>query len=94
MIEHSDHGSSTPPADQLRRHQQERLSRFFIGFAIVEGLLLGACVLAIFVLELIDPELGIWLLVGVAAVSATVLSTFLMATTKRNQRELEQSTDG
>lgn len=94
MIEHSDHDSTTPPAEELRRRQQERLSRFFIGFAIVEGLLLGACVLAIYVLGLIDPEIGIWLLLGVAAVSATVLTTFLMATTRRNQRELEQSTDG
>ena len=94
MRELSDHGSTTPTTDALRRRQQERLTRFFVGFAIVEGALLAACVLAIYVLDLIDPEIGIWLLIGVAALSATVLSTVLITATRRNQRELDQSHGG
>lgn len=82
--------SSDQRAFELRRQQQQRLSRFFLVFAMVEGAAIAACVLAIFVLELIDPDLGIWVLLAVAALGATILSAYILTRTRRNQQELEE----
>lgn len=92
MSDFPDHDSTDARAAELRRRQQEQLTRFFIVFAVTEGLVLAVCVIAIFVLELVDPELGIWVLLAVAALGAAVLSGYLLTTTRRNQRELDELT--
>lgn len=74
----------------LRRAQQQRLQRFMITFVMVEGVVLAAAVVAVFVLELIDPDLGIWLILAVALLGATALSTGLLGAQARNRRELEE----
>lgn len=89
---------STPAADgrnddraaQLRRQHQQRLNRFFLMFAVVEGIVLVALVIIIYVLELIDPDVGIWLLLAVAALGGAFLSATLLRSVRRNQRELEE----
>ena len=88
------HSSDTDPSDararELSRQRQEQMSRFFVAFAVVEGLLLAVSVIAIYVLELIDPELGVWVLIGIAVLGGTVLSTYILSTNRRNQRELDK----
>ena len=88
----SDTFDTSPTSDgdgALRRRQQAELSRFFIRFAMVEGVVLAAAVVVIFVLRLIDPDIGIWVLLAVAAVGAAILSGYLVSTTRRHQRERE-----
>lgn len=88
------HSSDTDPSDararELSRRRQEQMSRFFVAFAVVEGLLLAVSVIAIYVLELIDPELGVWVLIGIGVLGGTVLSTYILSTNRRNQRELDK----
>lgn len=86
----SDSSATSPAPDgdgELRRRQQAELSRFFVRFAMIEAAVLTAAVVIIFVLELIDPSLGIWVLIALAAIGATVLSGYLVTTTRRHQRE-------
>ncbi|GAA1308190.1 hypothetical protein [Brachybacterium tyrofermentans] len=88
------HSSDTDPSDararELSRQRQEQMSRFFVAFAVVEGLLLAVSVIAIYVLELIDPELGVWVLIGIGVLGGTVLSTYILSTNRRNRRELDK----
>ncbi len=74
---------------ELRRRQQAQRSRFFIRFAIVEAIVLVLAVVAVFVLELIDPDMGIWVLIALAALGSVILSGYLVSTTQRDRRELE-----
>lgn len=86
------HASSAPaPTGEagLRRRQQERRSRVFVRFAIIEGTVLAAAVVAVYVLDLIDPDMGIWVILALAVVGSIVLSGYLVNTTRRDQRELE-----
>ncbi|MGP9844677.1 hypothetical protein [Brachybacterium sp. 107] len=88
------HSSDTDPSDagakELARQRQEQMSRFFVAFAVVEGLLLAGSVIAIYVLELIDPALGIWVLLGIAVIGGTVLSSCILSANRRSQRELDK----
>ncbi|MBO0980284.1 hypothetical protein [Microbacterium sp. SD291] len=60
--------------DDCRR----RLSRLFVMFATVEAVVLVVLVAAVFVLELVDPEIGVWFIVAAAVVGASILSVLLM----------------
>ena len=82
--------SSTPAVDELRRAQSARMQRFFVRFALVEGAVLIAAVVLLFVVEIIDPAIGIWVLIALALIGASVLSTVLLSETRRRQRELEE----
>ena len=87
----SDADSSTTPAvDELRRTQAARMQRFFVRFALVEGAALIAAVVLVFVIEIIDPAIGIWVLIALALIGASVLSTVLLSETRRRQRELAE----
>lgn len=82
--------SSTTAVDELRRAQSARMQRFFVRFALVEGTVLIAAVVLLFVVEIIDPAIGIWVLIALALIGASVLSTVLLSETRRRQRELEE----
>ncbi|ASK65083.1 hypothetical protein CFK39_03725 [Brachybacterium avium] len=90
---HADNTDDTAPAPTgeagVRRRQQERRSRVFVRFAIIEGVVLAAAVLAIFVLELIDPTIGIWVILVLAVLGSVILSGYLVTAARRDQRELE-----
>lgn len=55
-----------------------RQNRLFVTFALIEGplLLLGAVL--IYGFEIVDPEIGIWFLVGIAVLGGAVLSVLLL----------------
>jgi len=78
--------------DDARAAQQRRLNRFIITFGGIEiGLLVIAAVI-VFGFELIDPEVGIWVLVAIAAVGGFVMSGFLLSNARRNAEELSRIT--
>lgn len=60
-----------------------------MAFALIEGLVLALAVIAIYVLRLIDPAMGVWVLVAIALVGGSALSAFLVLSLRRDQRELE-----
>lgn len=66
---------STPA--QVRRISEEfrrRRARMFIAFACVEGPVLLGVIVVVYVLKLVDPQFGMWLVVGVAVISGLSLS--------------------
>lgn len=68
------------------------MTRFFIAFALVEGALIAAGVVVVYLLGLIDPEQGIWLLVVIGVLGAFVLSGSLLSMTRRHAREMHDLT--
>lgn len=65
-----------------------RRSRFFLGFAIVEGLLLAAAVVAVYVLEVVDPDQGFWIIAAVAALGAMVMAGWIVSSTRAQQQAI------
>lgn len=76
---------------RANRDAMQRQQKLFVRFAIVEGLVLALAVVAIYVLKLIDPDVGVFVILGVALVGATVLSLLLIREVKRRQRELAEA---
>lgn len=79
-------------AAELRRTQEQQRQRIFISFAVIEGIILAIAILVIYVLELIDPALGVWVLIAIALVGGSLLSAYLVTSMRRNQRELADLT--
>ncbi len=84
--------SNNDRAAALTREHQQRLSRFFIAFALIEGLAFAGAVVVVYVLGLIDPEQGIWLVVGVAVAGGLVLTISLLSMVRRHARDLRDVT--
>ncbi|HWK77710.1 hypothetical protein [Microbacterium sp.] len=78
--------------EALKRQHQQRQSRFFITFAVVEGLAILAAVVVVYLLGLVDPQLGIWILLAIALIGATAMSTGIMSMTRRHAQELRDIT--
>ncbi|MFE6734516.1 hypothetical protein [Microbacterium sp. NPDC057650] len=76
---------------RANRDAMQRQQKLFVRFAIVEGLVLALAVVAIYVLKLVDPDAGIFVILGVAVVGAFVLSLLLIREVKRRQRELAEA---
>jgi len=82
-----DSASHDPRLRALEQDQQQRRARFFLTFAVIEGIVLAAAVIAIFVLELVDPDIGVFVLVAIAAVGGGVMAFSIMSQNRRFQRE-------
>ncbi|MBW1639670.1 hypothetical protein [Microbacterium resistens] len=65
-----------------------RRSRFFLGFAIVEGLLLAAAVVVVYVLEVVDPDQGFWIIAAVAALGGMVMAGWIVSSTRAQQQAI------
>lgn len=76
--------SEARPAAQRR---PEDLGRAVLPVALVNGAVLVAAVLVVYVFELVDPALGIWIIVALAAVT----SMYMVATIRRFQRSVATS---
>ncbi|MFF3026505.1 hypothetical protein [Microbacterium sp. NPDC057944] len=68
-----------------------RFTRTLVGFAVVEGILLALAVVVVYVLELVDPGAGMFIIVGVALLGGLVLSTFLMTHMRGRARAVAQA---
>jgi hypothetical protein len=84
--------SNDPRVEELKQQHQRRQTRLLVTIALVEGIALAAAAVAVYVLGLVDPEHGIWILIGIAAVGAFVMSTSLMSMIRRNAREMRDLT--
>lgn len=62
----------------VEAHFRARQTRLFLGFALVEGPVLLVLAVAIYGFEVIDPDLGIWLLVAVALIGGFLMSALLV----------------
>lgn len=82
-------GSSSvaSPSNGDRSVQQQKLQRFFIAFAAIEGIILAAAVVLIYVLEVIDPAIGHWVLITIALLGGVVLSSYIMKNVHGNRPE-------
>lgn len=78
----------TSVAGRVRAVQQEyaaKQNRFLIVFAIIEGGLLALLGVLIYGVELIDPDVGLWILLGVAAIGGfTMMALLMRLMTQRN----------
>jgi len=68
-------GSEDPGA---RRSTAANNQRLLIRTAIINGALLMAAVVAVFVLELVEPELGVWVVVAVALLTGLIMALTVM----------------
>lgn len=84
--------SNDPRVEELKRQHQRRQTRLLVTIALVEGIALAVAAIAVYVLGLVDPDQGIWILIGIAAVGAFVVSTSLMSMIRRNAREMRDLT--
>jgi ABC-type cobalamin transport system permease subunit len=92
-MSYSLNGSSNDPrVAELRKQHQHRLSRFFITFAIIEGIVMLAGIAAVSLLEIVEPEQGVWLLLAIALIGGLVMSVRLMSMTRRHGREMKDLT--
>jgi hypothetical protein len=79
---------------QVRRISEEfarKRSRMFVAFACIEGALLAGAVIVIYVLNLVDPDVGVWILVALALIGSLVLSTAIMRQIKAQQQAIRDA---
>ncbi len=84
--------SNDDRVETLKRQHQRRQSRFFIAFALIEGFALAAAVVVVYLLELVDPDQGIWLLVAIAAIGGFTMSMGLLSMNRRHAQEMRDLT--
>lgn len=68
-----------------------RQTRLFVTFALIEGPVLLLLAVAIYGFELIDPEIGIWLIVAVALVGGFVMSALIVRLAQARVRAVAQA---
>lgn len=86
----------TGPADysteaQVRRITEEfarRRARMFVAFACIEGAVLVGAVVVVYVLKLVDPDLGMWIMIAVALLGALVLSAMIIRQMQAQQQAI------
>lgn len=88
MSQHPHGSPASTRVEELRRTQQKRQQRALIGFAVAEGFVLAIAVIVVYVLQLVEPVVGVWLLVAIALVGGGLLSTYIVTSMRRHQREL------
>lgn len=76
---------------RAQRDAAQRRQKLFVRFAVVEALVLVLAVLAVYVLKVIDPEIGLFLIVGVVVVAGAVLTMLVLREMKRAQREIAEA---
>ena len=70
---------------------RRRQSRLFIVFALVELPVLVVLAVVVFGIELVDPEIGVWLLVAVAMIGGFTLSMLLVRLVRERARAIAQA---
>ncbi|WP_341976699.1 hypothetical protein [Microbacterium sp. LWO13-1.2] len=78
-------------ARDVEKDYAQRQTKLFRNFALVEGTVLLIVVVAVYVLGLVDPEMGVWILAGVALIGGVALSTLLMRHLKNRAAALAQA---
>ncbi len=79
---------------QVRRISEEfarKRSRMFVAFACIEGAMLAGAVIVVYVLKLVEPDVGVWILVALALVGSLVLSTMIIQQIKAQQQAIRDA---
>lgn len=84
--------SVDPRVVELRHAFQQGMTRFFMGFAVTEGIVLAAAVVVIWVLRLIDPGVGVYIVLGIAVVGGFTLFLTIQSRSRRLQRDIRDIT--
>lgn len=86
--------NDTTIAGRVHEVQQEyaaKQRRFFIGFALLEGLLMVPVIVVIFALQLVDRQIGVWILLGIAGIGGFVMAVLLVRLAKSREVALNQA---
>lgn len=75
----------------VQEHFQRRQTRLFVTFAMVEAAAMAVTMFAIFAFEAIDFEIGVWILVGIAAIGGFVMSMALVNLAKARALAINQT---
>ena len=75
----------------VEKEYTARQAKLFVRFAMAEAALLVAAVLIVYVFRLVDPEVGIWILVAIAAIGGFALSALLMRHMQARTRAIAQA---
>ena len=84
--------SNDPRLAQLRQDHSRRMTRFLIAFATVEGLALGVTAVVVFGLALVDPELGIRVILIVAMLGALIMGVTIVGMIRGYHRSIRDLT--
>ncbi|KJL34157.1 hypothetical protein [Microbacterium azadirachtae] len=79
---------------QVRRISEEfarKRSRMFVAFACIEGAMLAGAVIVVYVLKLVEPDVGVWILVALALIGSLVLSTMIIQQIKAQQQAIRDA---
>ncbi|MBT2484036.1 MULTISPECIES: hypothetical protein [unclassified Microbacterium] len=68
-----------------------RQTRLFVTFALIEGAVLLLLAVAIFGFGMIDPDIGVWYLAGVAVIGGFLLSMLLVRLMQARTRAIAQA---
>lgn len=75
----------------VEKEYAARQSKLFVRFATVEAVLIAIAVLVVYVFELIDPDVGIWILLAIGAIGAFSLSALLMRHMRARTQAMAQA---
>ncbi|VXB88374.1 conserved hypothetical protein [Microbacterium sp. 8M] len=86
----------TDPTDYSTEAQVRRISadfarrraRMFLAFACVEGPVLLGAIVVVYVLKLVDPQFGLWIILAVALLSGLCLSALIIGHAKAEQQAI------
>jgi hypothetical protein len=86
----------TDPTDYSTEAQVRRISadfarrraRMFLAFACVEGPVLLGAIMVVYVLKLVDPQFGLWIILAVALLSGLCLSALIIGHAKAEQQAI------
>jgi len=79
---------------RVKKVQQEfaaKQTRFFMRFAMIESLLIVPVIIFVFVMELIDRQVGVWILLAIAAVGGVVMASLLLRLAREREVALNQA---
>lgn len=76
---------------EVEKEYAARQTKLFTRFALIEGAVLLVAILAVYVLRIVDAEVGLWVLVGIAAAGGLVLSMLLMQLVQGRSRAVAQA---
>jgi RsiW-degrading membrane proteinase PrsW (M82 family) len=68
-----------------------RQTKLFIRFALIEGAVLLLLAVLIFGFEIIDPDIGVWFLVGVAVIGGFLMSMLLLRLVQARTQAIAQA---
>lgn len=68
-----------------------RQTKLFIRFALIEGPILLLLAVLIFGFEIIDPDIGVWFLVGVAVIGGFLMSVLLLRLVQARAQAVAQA---